>query len=91
MDWRLFADIAERAGAHRVSVEVDDGSTVAEALEALFDEHPDLREVVLEGGELADHLTVLRNGANVEAAGEGLETPVEDEDELALFPPISGG
>ena len=92
MEWKLFADLAEIAGTRRVSVGLDggDGATVADALEALLAAHPDLRERVLDDGELADHINILRNGEAV-MADEGLETPVAEGDELALFPPVSGG
>lgn len=91
MEWRLFADLAETAGARRVAVEPDGVRTVADALEALLESHPALRDRVLDDeGELADHVNVLVNGEGV-AAGDGLETTVEAGDELALFPPVSGG
>jgi molybdopterin synthase sulfur carrier subunit len=44
-----------------------------------------------EDGTVYDHVNVLRNGENVETAGDGLETDVGERDELALFPPVSGG
>lgn len=90
MEWRLFADLAEVAGDRRV--EVDEGAeTVAEALEALLDSRPALRERVLDdSGDLAEHVNLLHNGASVPDEG-GLEMPVDPDDELALFPPVSGG
>lgn len=92
MQWKLFANLAEVAGAKRVTVEVPEGATVTDALDALLESHPDLEERVLgEDGELADHINVLRNGENVFANGAGLETPVDEDDELAMFPPVSGG
>ena len=91
MEWRLFADLAEAAGERRVSVDLAEGATVGEALDSLVESHPGVRERVYdETGELRDHINVLRNGENVMVA-DGLETPVEPDDELALFPPVSGG
>lgn len=92
MQWKLFANLAEVADSKRVTVDVESGATVQEALEALLAERPALRERVLDdGGELEDHINVLLNGENVFATGEGLETTVGPEDELAMFPPVSGG
>ncbi len=91
MEWRLFADIAETAGAHTIEIEDVDAQTVDDALAALIEEHPALEEAVLDDGTLADHLTILKNGQNVAGDGDGLDTPVDTGDELALFPPISGG
>lgn len=91
MEWRLFADLAEIAGERRVPVESDGVETVGDALVALLETHPALRDRVLDDdGDLADHVNVLVNGEGV-AIGDGLETAVEPGDELALFPPVSGG
>ena len=90
MEWKLFADLAEIAGERSVSVDVE-GGTVEDALDALFEVHPGLRERVLSSdGSVRGHLNVLRNGTDV-ATEEGLSSPVEAADELALFPPVSGG
>jgi len=92
MEWKLFADLAELAGEKAVSVDVEPGSTVGEALEALVEGRPDLADRVLdEDGDLRDHINVLRNGNNVQTQEEGLGTVLEAGDELAIFPPVSGG
>jgi len=90
MEWKLFADLAEVAGERRVEVDAE-ADTAGEALDALLDAVPALRERVLDdSGDLAEHVNLLRNGENV-AGAEGLATPVDPGDELALFPPVSGG
>lgn len=92
MRWKLFADLAEVADGKRVTLDLDDGATVADAVDALVEDRPALEEHVLdENGDLQDHLNVLRNGRSVFAAGDGLETRVDSDDELAVFPPVSGG
>lgn len=91
MEWRLFADLAETVGDRRVTVEPAEDATVADALTALIEAEPALEELVYDGDELADHLTILRNGRNVATEADGLATRVEVGDELALFPPVSGG
>lgn len=91
MEWRLFADIAETAGTHAVELDLDGDTTVGDALDALLERHPALDAAVLDDGALAEHLTILRNGENVTGGGDGLDAPVGPGDELALFPPISGG
>ncbi len=91
MHWRLFADLAEAAETREVSLDLDAEATVDDALETLVERHPELREHVYEDGRLAGHLTVLRNGSNIETEADGLATKITPDDELALFPPISGG
>jgi molybdopterin synthase sulfur carrier subunit len=86
MQWKLFADLAEAADGRTVEVAVD-GDTVGDALDALLDARPALSgRVLTEDGELRDHVNLLRNGDAVDT-----DAPVEEGDELALFPPVSGG
>ncbi|AGB33114.1 MoaD family protein [Natrinema pellirubrum DSM 15624] len=90
-EWKLFADLAERAGDKHVTVEAGAGDTVGDAFEELLEEAPALEGRVLEDGELRSQINVLRNGTNVLVEEEGLATVLEAGDELALFPPVSGG
>ncbi|KTG09565.1 molybdopterin synthase sulfur carrier subunit [Haloprofundus marisrubri] len=90
MQWKLFADLAETAGTRTVSLDAD-CDTVGDALDTLLSSRPALEARVLDDdGDVRDHINVLRNGENV-FTGEGLDTPVDADDELALFPPVSGG
>ena len=91
-EWKLFADLAERAGDKRVTVEASAGDTVGDALEQLVADRPDLAgRVLTDDGDLRSQINVLRNGSNVVVDEAGLETELEGDDELALFPPVSGG
>lgn len=92
MEWRLFANLAETAGTKRVTVEAGPGDTLGDALDQLLEAHPDLEEEVFdEDGDVRDHIRMLRNDQNPFVADEGLETELEKGDELAMFPPVSGG
>ncbi len=91
MEWKLFADLAEYAGDRHVTVDVEPGETVGDAFEALLADRPALEERVLEDGELRSQINILRNGKDVASQEQGLETVLEEDDELALFPPVSGG
>lgn len=92
MEWKLFADLAERAGDKTVDVDVEPGATVGDALEALLADREVLADRVLDDdGTLRPQINVLRNGKDVETQETGMETILDDGDELALFPPVSGG
>lgn len=92
MEWKLFANLAETAGTREIEVDAGPGDTFRDALDALFQARPDLEEEVIdENGEIYDHIRVLRNGENPFVKQNGYETVLEEGDELALFPPVSGG
>jgi len=42
-------------------------------------------------GQLEGNLVVLVNGRHCSHLPDGLDTPLKDEDEVAIFPPIAGG
>jgi MoaE-MoaD fusion protein len=77
---RLFAVLRERAGRDAIELELEEGATVADALEALRDGTP--------LGEALERLPV-RSAVNREYVA--FETPLAAGDELALIPPVSGG
>jgi molybdopterin synthase sulfur carrier subunit len=93
MRWKLFATLAETAGGNEITVSVDEGEpTLRDAFEALLAAHPDLESQVLDDkGALQNHVRLLCDGTDPFHEGEGWETTVSDAEELALFPPVTGG
>ena len=92
MKIKLFANLAEEAGTRQVELEPPADATVGVVLEQVFDRHPPLRELILDAdGELVGHINVLVNGSNIEHSDAGLSMAVSDDDEIAIFPPVSGG
>ncbi|MFP4175379.1 MAG: ubiquitin-like small modifier protein 1 [Halobacteriales archaeon] len=80
---RLFADIRERAGEDEVEAE---GETVGEAVENVVAHHPSLEERLYRDGKLRPHLNLTADGEPVKP-----DASAEDVDEIAVFPPVSGG
>jgi sulfur-carrier protein len=67
------------------------GSTVGEVLEGLYAEHPELRERISEpSGELRRFVNVYKAGEDIRFL-EGLETPVDEGEELTILPAVAGG
>ena len=93
MRWKLFATLSEAAGSREVDVSVaEEQSTLQTAFAALLEQHPELEgHVVDEDGTLYDHIRLLCDGADPFHGGDGWETDLDEIDELALFPPVSGG
>ncbi len=77
---RLFAVFRERVGSDSIELEVDDGATVAEALERLA-ERPELTDLL---ERMPVRMAVNRDYADS-------DTQLSSGDELALVPPVSGG
>jgi molybdopterin synthase sulfur carrier subunit len=90
--WRLFANLAEAADTRKVEVSAGAGDTFRDALDQLLEAHPELTDLILtEEGEIRDHIRVLWNDSNPFVSDDGFETVLEEGDDLALFPPVSGG
>ena len=70
-------------------IEVD-GETVGDALDAVFDEHDDLRERITEDGGLRRVVNVYVSGEDIRFR-DGLETELSDGDEVTILPAVAGG
>ncbi len=85
---RIPAVISETGGSKKVDV---GGETVLEALRAHTEDNgPELEENVLEDDEIKEYINVYVNGKDVRDR-EGVDTPVEDDDEIRIIPAASGG
>ncbi len=81
---KLYANLRRLAGTKELSAK---GDTVASVLNDLIGQHTQLREALLENGALRPHVIMTLNGQHLVR----LETPVEEHDVIAIFPPIAGG
>ncbi len=84
---RLFANIREIVGEPELFL---DSTTVNGVLDTLTSMKPDLREVLFEDGTLRPYITVLLNGRNINEI-DGVKSALTEGDEMAIFPPVSGG
>ena len=67
-----------------------EGSTVGEALDAVFDQHDGLRERITEDGGLRRFVNVYVSGEDIRFR-DGLETELDDGDEVQILPAVAGG
>jgi molybdopterin synthase sulfur carrier subunit len=84
---KLFGGLRDHAAAAQIEVS---GATVREILLALCAGNDPLRSAIFDGEELQPHVRVMITGRDIEL-NQGLDTPVSDIDQLAIFPPIAGG
>ena len=88
IELRFFANFREAAGQKTVPREYENDLQAGDVLRRLSEEFTEMD--LFEDGELREYLTILRNGTDI-AHLEGLETALEDGDELSVFPPVAGG
>ncbi|MET1125068.1 MAG: ubiquitin-like small modifier protein 1 [Archaeoglobaceae archaeon] len=81
---KLFANFREAAGVKEIEIEAE---KLSELLRKLAETFPKLGDVMFEGGKLREYVNIMVNGRIVR--GEDVE--LKDDDEVAIFPPISGG
>jgi MoaD family protein len=67
-----------------------EGSTVGDALDAVFDLHDGLRERITEDGDLRRFVNVYVSGEDIRFR-DGLATSLADGDEVTILPAVAGG
>jgi MoaD family protein len=67
-----------------------EGGTVGEALDAVFEQHADLRDRITEDGGLRRFVNVYVSGEDIRFR-DGLDTEVNDGDEVTILPAVAGG
>lgn len=92
MQINFYADLRPLAGGKTVRVAVDAPMTVRAAVESVTNTRPALGEKIWRApGELFDHIHIFVNGRQSVFLPRGLETPVQPDDTLDVFPPVGGG
>lgn len=66
------------------------GSTVGEALDAVFDAHDGLRDRITQDGDLRRFVNVYVSGEDIRFQ-QGLETSIDDGAEVTILPAVAGG
>ncbi|MCE5338939.1 MAG: MoaD/ThiS family protein [Methanomicrobiaceae archaeon] len=87
---RAFAMLREVIPAEH-DAKTPGGSTVGDLLTLLAARYPGLGDALFTpAGVVRPYVNILKNGRNIHFSG-GLETPLQDGDTIALFPPAGGG
>ena len=75
---KFFASLREAVGADKIGLELADGTSVGDMLARLIEKYPDVK----------GHQNII---IAVNRKYQNLETILQDGDEVAIMPPISGG
>jgi molybdopterin converting factor subunit 1 len=76
---KLFASLKEIVGSNEISLKINDGDTVADLKESIFRRYPSLSSLKVP----------LNYAVNHKIANDS--TILSYQDEIAIFPPVSGG
>ena len=81
---KFFANLRKVTGTKEVSIS---GASVRGVVTELITRFPALSENLLENGQIRQHVIITINGHPT----TDRDTSVAEKDEIAIFPPISGG
>lgn len=84
---KLFAVFRERANTKEASI---NAASVRDALAILVKKYPALSPLIFDGDSVRAFVHIFLNGKTIKEY-RGLDTELHEGDELAIFPPVSGG
>ena len=88
---KLFANLREHTGKSDIMI---DGDTVLEILNNLTEQYPSLKKIIFDDNteepQLRGYINVFVNGNSIHHL-DGFSTTLAQGDEIAIFPPVSGG
>ncbi len=92
MKVNFYATYRPIVGGKTVDFDVNHGITVQQLVEAIIARFPVMRREMLdEKGELYSHVHIFVNGRDACYLEKGMETVIQAEDTLNIFPPVGGG
>lgn len=86
---KLFANFREVTKNKEVEVDVK-GNTVNDVVSSLVTAYPGLGPIMLNDQEVKPYVNILLNGRSIKGL-KGVASHIKAGDEIAIFPPVSGG
>ena len=84
----FHSTVREATGTNEIEIEAPTVRELLERLRVTFGDK--LYGMLLDRGSLREDVVILVNGQNISHIG-GLEMPLGADDDVAIFPPVSGG
>ena len=81
---KLYSTLRNAAGTKELSIK---GASAGEVVFELVKRHPALAPNLLDNGQIRPHVIITINGH----PAKGMDAPVTEQDQIAIFPSIAGG
>ncbi|MEN6409255.1 MAG: ubiquitin-like small modifier protein 1 [Anaerolineaceae bacterium] len=92
MKVNFYATLRQMAGQKTVELDLPTGATLRDALAAVLGVCPGIRPHLVDSqGELRGHIHLLLDRQDVHFLPQSMDTPVQPESEVDVYPPIGGG
>jgi sulfur-carrier protein len=92
MQVNFYATLRQIVGGKTIELPWEAGTTAAQVLEQAITRFPALREQLLDAqGQLYGHVHFLVNGRDIRFLENRLETALQPEDVISIFPAVGGG
>jgi MoaD family protein len=92
MKVNLYSTFREHAGAAHIELEPEQDATAGWAIRELLRRYPALAKLWLDSnGDLHGHVQVCINQTDIQSLPDGLDTLLQPQDTLDIFPPVTGG
>lgn len=92
MKVKFFATLRRVVGDKEIDFDVPAGTSVRQLIGEMTRRFPDLQQEMLdENGELFRHVHIFVNSRDANFLANGLDTTLEAQDEVGVFPAVGGG
>jgi molybdopterin synthase sulfur carrier subunit len=92
MKVNFYATLRQVIGQKSVDFDLPSGITVQKLLDEMIRQFPALRYELLDGeGHLFSHVHIFVNGRDAPFLEKAMETEIQPEDVIGVFPAVGGG
>jgi molybdopterin synthase sulfur carrier subunit len=88
----FYATLRQVVGSRKVDFILPQGSTLRQLLEEMVKRYPGLKiEMLDQQGNLYGHIHIFVNGRDSTFLDGSLDTILDSDDTISIFPPVGGG